>query len=829
MSGSGEATPPAEIDATLTAEAHLSSLVRRARLALAVEKYWPWLVAAASLAALFLILALSGLWVAAPVWLRGIGVGLFSFLILSSLLVGLQFTRVTRAEALKRIDAQSGRAHQPATTYADHLANAADTPATHALWQAHQQRISRVIATLKVHPPRPDLATRDPYALRFAILLAFCAAFLVAGPERAGRVLAAFDWSTPREAPKPMRLDGWINPPAYTGLPPVMIDFTHVEPRTLRVPVGSALFLRASEAGIMEPVVSGSITPTPAEAATEGQTWQWQITGDSTLALRHGTDALASLSFTIIPDLPPQITFDKAESSASGPGTVLSYSVSDDYGVASGEVRLANPTINGTSLLGKRPPLVPPPEIPLTLPADPRSGEAKTTIDLSDSPWGGTTLDLTLGIRDNAALESLSNFRNISVQQRPFTSLLARAIVEQRRLLLLNPDKISHVIEALNAFLIAPDWFTPEPFAYLGLRSLVQRASAAKSDADLVQVAENMWEFALSLEEFATGDAEKALKAARDALSKALDRGADDAEIKALTQKLREAMNNYIKELAENMAKNRSDENRAGQPQKPGQTIRQEDLNAMLDRLETMARRGGQDEARQALAELGKLLDALKSARAAPSDPSAGEIDKSLDALDRLTREQQQLRDETFQGFNGEEAPPDSRSLNDRQRQLREQLDALQKQLGDLGMPSEPGFDAAEEAMKQAEGALGEGDGEAAVDGQGQALENLRKGSENLAKQLGNGPGNRIGRGESPGRGDEDSAERNDSDAPSTDPLGRSTSKNASENAKMRSGGRESSIEQRAREVQEEVRRRLGEPQRPADERNYLERLIGPR
>ena len=116
MSGSGEATPPAEIGAILTADAHLSRLVRRARLALAVEKYWPWLVAAASLAALFLILALSGLWVAAPVWLRGIGVGLFSFLILSSLLVGLQFVRVTRAEALKRIDTQSGLAHQPATT-----------------------------------------------------------------------------------------------------------------------------------------------------------------------------------------------------------------------------------------------------------------------------------------------------------------------------------------------------------------------------------------------------------------------------------------------------------------------------------------------------------------------------------------------------------------------------------------------------------------------------------------------------------------------------------------------------------------------------------------
>lgn len=828
MSGSGEATPPAGIDATVTAEAHLSGLVRRARLALAVEKYWPWLVLAASLAALFLVLALSGLFVAAPVWLRGTGVGLFSVLILSSLLVGLQFARVTRAEALKRIDAQSGLAHRPVTSYADNLANTADAPATHALWQAHQRRISRVIATLKVHPPRPDLAPRDPYALRFAILLALCAAFLIAGPERAGRVLAAFDWSTPREAPTPMRLDGWINPPAYTGLPPVMMDFAKAEPRTLRVPVGSALFLRASVAGIIEPAISGRIAPLPAEAATEGQTWQWQITGDSTLALRHGTEALASLSFTIIPDLPPQITFDKAEPSTKGLGTVLSYSVSDDYGVVSGEVRLANPTINGTSLLGKRPPLVPPPEIPLTLPADPRSGEAKTTIDLSDSPWGGTTLDLTLGIRDNAALESLSNFRKITVQQRPFTSLLARAIIEQRRLLLLNPDKISHVIEALNAFLIAPDRFTPEPVAYLGLRSLVQRASAAKSDADLVQVAENMWEFALSLEEF-TDDAEKALKAARDALGKALDRGADDAEIKALTQKLREAMNKYIKELAENMARNRSDENRAEQAPGSGRTIRQEDLNAMLDRLETMARRGGQDEARQALEELGVLLDALKSARAAPSDPSAAELDKSLDALDRLTREQQQLRDETFQGFNGEDAPPDSRSLNDRQRQLREQLDALQKKLGDLGMPSEPGFDAAEEAMKQAEGALGEGDGEAAVDGQGEALENLRKGSQNLAKQLQNGPGSRIGRGESPGRGEDDSSDRNASETPSTDPLGRSTSKSASENARMRSGGRESSIEQRAREVQEEVRRRLGEPQRPIDERSYLERLIGPR
>jgi len=81
---------------------------------------------------------------------------------------------------------------------------------------------------------------------------------------------------------------------------------------------------------------------------------------------------------------------------------------------------------------------------------------------------------------------------------------------------------------------------------------------------------------------------------------------------------------------------------------------------------------------------------------------------------------------------------------------------------------------------------------------------------------MGEGPG---GPGEAQGRADND--ERND------DPLGRPTpSQEAGDRSKFRKGGRESTLEQRAREVMEELRRRLGDPNRLEAERDYLERLL---
>jgi len=123
--------------------------------------------------------------------------------------------------------------------------------------------------------------------------------------------------------------------------------------------------------------------------------------------------------------------------------------------------------------------------------------------------------------------------------------------------------------------------------------------------------------------------------------------------------------------------------------------------------------------------------------------------------------------------------------------------------------------------MGDAEGALGEGNSDRAIDGQGRAIDAMRRGAQGLAQQLqqqmgqGQGPGpygqpGRLG----PGRAQQD-----------TDPLGRPL--------RGRDYGDDTTVKvpgeidaQRARRILEELRRRFGEAFRPQLELDYIERLL---
>jgi Domain of unknown function (DUF4175) len=121
------------------------------------------------------------------------------------------------------------------------------------------------------------------------------------------------------------------------------------------------------------------------------------------------------------------------------------------------------------------------------------------------------------------------------------------------------------------------------------------------------------------------------------------------------------------------------------------------------------------------------------------------------------------------------------------------------------------------DAMGEAEGALGEGDAEGAVDGQGRALEAMRKGAQGLAQQMqqsgmGPGPGQ-------PGRNGRARAEQN------TDPLGRPLrGRDYGDDVTVKVPGEIDA--QRARRILEELRKRFGESSRPQIELDYIERLL---
>src|ERR1017187_3010258 len=135
-----------------------------------------------------------------------------------------------------------------------------------------------------------------------------------------------------------------------------------------------------------------------------------------------------------------------------------------------------------------------------------------------------------------------------------------------------------------------------------------------------------------------------------------------------------------------------------------------------------------------------------------------------------MIRKQQQLRDKTFKqgqdmrrdrqrqpGGQGQQQLGDLRQdqqgLRDRINKLLDQL--RQRGLGNPGQDqqgqgkNEMGqFGDAGEAMGEAEGELGQGDADSAVDSQGRALEAMRKGAQGLAQSM-----QQNGMGQGPGQG----------------------------------------------------------------------------
>ena len=198
-----------------------------ARRALTVERVWPPLVFALAVVVLFLAASWLGRWQFAPRALRIAGVVLFALACGVALSPLARLRRPAARDVLARLDRDAKANHRPASSLADSLANDDGDPGTQALWAAHRARLERAVDAIRVAPPSPRMAERDPYALRFGVALLAFAAAVVAGPEMYGRLAAAFDWRSDEAiaAAAASRIDAWIDPPPYAGRPPLVIDF----------------------------------------------------------------------------------------------------------------------------------------------------------------------------------------------------------------------------------------------------------------------------------------------------------------------------------------------------------------------------------------------------------------------------------------------------------------------------------------------------------------------------------------------------------------------------------------------------------------------------
>jgi len=170
------------------------------------------------------------------------------------------------------------------------------------------------------------------------------------------------------------------------------------------------------------------------------------------------------------------------------------------------------------------------------------------------------------------------------------------------------------------------------------------------------------------------------------------------------------------------------------------------------------------------------------------------------------------------------------------------------QQFGDLTGEVSPGLGEADQAMRDAQSRLNQGKDEDARQSQQQAIAALQKGSREMgrtmAKQMGSQPGQGgdgddgdedasdgatgmmmpdgqggDGRGTGPMPGSPDQADRG-----GRDPLGRYNQGSSSDSAETTVP--EERERQRTRAIQEELRRRGAEQERPRQELDYIDRLL---
>lgn len=865
-------SPISSGDRSLAGRLALSRLATR--VSMTVERGWPLLLPLLIVASLFLSLSWLGLFPRLPDVARIVLVAAFGLAALAALYPLRFFKLPSAAEVDRRIEAANQLQHSPVLVQTDRPSGK-ESIFSQALWREHQKRMADKLGDLGPDLPRTRVPERDPWGLRAVAALLLVTAFAFSFGPSGGRLSDGFRAHAARDIVPP-RIDAWVTPPAYTGKPPIFLTTPVIDNNakqataTFTVPQGSDVSLRVT-GGSGEETLSfadksgnaRAIDPTGPQAAAikaaavnpatpKLRQFTGKLTADGTLTLKSGEADLGQWAFAVIPDKPPTIRFVGEPKRAVNGAFELNYQIDDDYGAATAKAvfALVDPAAPGAH------PLYGPPEMPLALPR--RGGKAnaaKTTKDLTEHVWAGASIKLSLVATDDAGHTATSETKTIVMPERPFANPLARAVIEQRRLLGLDANAKPRVLDLMDAITLRPEDTFDNMSHYLAIMSARSRLKMSDSDDQLRSEVAYLWEIALGIEEGNLSAAEKRLRQAQQALQDAIKRGASDEEIEKAMKELREAMNEFLQEFAERAKQNPN----APQMQQNGRELRQSDIDRMMDQIENLAKSGDRDKAQELLSQLENMMNNLQAGRQQQGGEQDSEMRQQMDKLGEIMRRQQEMMNDTYrmdqmqrgqgqrdqdqqqqdgdQQLGGQDqdkpgvgddrdplARPKSmtpqefadamKQLQEGQGQLQSELDKLKKGLEGMGMQPNEGFGEAGKSMGNAEKSLGEGEGDQAVGHQGRALEALRKGAKEMMKQLQAMQGDQGGSQEG---GRQQDADR--------DPLGRPRASRGPDFGDSVKVPDEIDV-QRARQILEAIRKRLGNALSPDIERSYLERLL---
>ena len=823
-------------DPTSPAARHPPRLTRALRLTRAgmwweslARAFWPAVTLALLMFAALSFGALSLLPAAPRVWAVAAGLAVVGLALIWG---ALRFRRPGRFAAESRIDA---------TLPGRPIAGLEDRPAIGtdgAVWQAHRAQLAHILERAKPVTPDAELSRRDPFALRLIALSALAMALLFGSVGQISQGLAALAPSRPPPAKTiadGLAWEGWAEPPAYTRKPTLYLN-AQPDDATLVLPEGSVISLRLYDSGarVMQDV---------------GDLNDADPTSPSVRVQHSGQLAIGAQNYTVRvqPDGEPQVALGPVPERRADGRLIQSFSASDDFGVTAGraEIGLNLARIDRRFGLAADPEDRPDLSLALPLRGNRPQAEGQLVADLKKHPWANMPVQIRLQVEDGIGQNAQSRSRDFTLPGRRFFDPLASALIELRRDLLWSRKNASQSARLLRAIIWNPDGLVTDD-QLSELQSVISGLEAGALDETRRDaLAEVLWRVAIKLEDGGLADALERMQRAQERLSQAMRRGASADEIGKLMQELRDAAKAYTQMLAE-----KGEDPVTRFDRSESQSVSGDEIQKMMDDIQNLMNEGRMAEAQALLDQFSRMMENMQVRQGEGDGPTSS--DKRMA---ETLREQQDLADEAFrqlqnewlgqpqspgEGADGEGEGEGEGDLAGRQRALRDDLGMQRGLMPERGSPegqrAGDAMDRAGAAMSRAEDALREGDTAGAMDQQAEAVEALREGIRELRGDGQQGDGQQGDEAASdatdgqPGEGPQGQAPvgqgRQGSSAPRRDPLGRSmpgTGGGAATDGALAGGEGD---ESRARDLQDEIRRKLSEPGRPKSERDYLDRLI---
>ena len=819
------------------------------------ERVWPAVWPAIGVLGLFLAAALFDVLPLLPGWLHLIVLIGFAGGFGAAVFTAIRRIRIPDVDdAKRRLEIASGVPHRPLTGLLDHqVAGTADV-SSRRLWQAHRQRLRDAVKRWRVGWPQPGLAKHDRFGVRAAVGLLLLLAIIGARGDWAVRLgHAVSPQLTGVVARQAATLDLFITPPDYTGAPPLYLRPVRADDADaaaaadaapIAVPVNSTVLARVTGGG--EPPLLALESGATAFDDIDGANYEITaaITGGDRISVEQDGDVLGSWPITVVPDDPPSIRLAAEPAQSQRASIRLEYEASDDYGI---ETVAATISLTPEALAAgpglDRPPMA----LELAVPGRrPREARAASYHDLTPHPWAGQRVSVVLTATDGAGQVGESVPIEFTLPEREFVHPIAKAIIEQRRSLMLNPADHPVVSEVLEGLSVRPDRYYDDSVVFLALRTAARRLALARDVTEVVEpVQKLLWDTALRIEDGGLSIAERDLREAQQALMDALSGDATDEEIRELMDELREALNEYLKAMEENLMERLARGELPEMMAEPdSQTVDRDQLNEMLEQMQDLAESGARDAARDMLAQLQEMLENLQAGVMQQQQQQNAQSNPAMDLMEdlqNLTRAQQELLDRTFQesqqgqqqGQQGENMPSQTPSQPGTgsgsqlgsdfgtegaavQEALRRALGDMMRQMDEMTGEIPVPLGRAEQSMRQSEQALGQGQMGQAVQPQADSVDQLQQGLQDFVDQV-----------------LEQMAQQNSGQVgqmmqqlnAGRDPLGRPLPNSGGMNTEEVGIPSQSDL-QRARQILDELRRRSGERHRPVDELDYIDRLM---